>query len=267
MFKKMRLRSFLIFGIIVFVITSLFFGNQNENPVNEILFIYGIFVLFPFGWFTYKFKKYNINIDNIVQTKGIKTLSIPMVILFIFFFLLSIGIVWLTSFILSFFSPDYVEFFLADEEVLPKDNWRLSLFLALYIAVLGPIAEEFVFRGLFLKRIGYKTNTLLGLIYSSFLFAIFHFDLIGSFMTGIIFGFIYLWTNNLLYPILLHIANNSLVLLLAVFQVPLPNFLRYTTVGEIQAAAGPNIIMILIFAPLLYIWLTKTKPLFLKVRI
>ena len=82
------------------------------------------------------------------------------------------------------------------------------------IALIGPIAEEFIFRGMLLNRMMKKTSMWGGILISSILFGILHADIIGASIFGIITSLLYLKTGNLLIPILLHVFNNSIAIIL-----------------------------------------------------
>jgi len=267
MFDQMRIRYFLLAAFIVLIIATAAVGGDLEHPVKEVIFTYIFLGIFPIVWFGYQLKNQNILFSDVIQGEGLKNLKGPLTLIFISFFMLSIGIVWLNSVVISFFSPDLVEFFLADDDLLAKGRPIVSFFLAIYIALLAPLGEELVFRGLLLNRISYKLGRAYGIGLSSLLFAIFHFDVIGSFMTGVVLSLLYLWTKNLLYPILLHAANNTLAILLMIFNVEFPAFLSYVTVPEVFAASLPNLIIIVIFAPILIYLMYRYRDRFIKEKI
>lgn len=266
-FEHMKIRSFIFFGVLVLFGTLLLLGFDTETPVRETIMVYSVFVIFPFAWFYYEYSNSPYYFSDIIETKNLRQLYVPTTVIFILLFILSIGIVWLNSFLLSFISPEFVNEFLSEEEILPKGSPVSAFLIGVYIVIFAPITEEFIFRGLFLKRLGYKFNLKAGLLISSFIFGVFHFDIIGSFMFGIVLGLIYTWTNNLLYPILIHMANNLLALSLDLLHIPLPKFLMYTAVDELPAAATPNLIIIGLFAPLLIFAIYKYKPSYKKYKI
>ena len=82
--------------------------------------------------------------------------------------------------------------------------------LLLSVGILAPIVEEIIFRYAMITKL--KSKPLLALILPALLFGIVHGNLVqGSyaFALGILFGYIYLKTDNLLTTIILHIAINS----------------------------------------------------------
>lgn len=87
--------------------------------------------------------------------------------------------------------------------------------LAVFIttAVLGPIIEEVVFRGIIQKSINQVKSGWLPIVISALVFGISHMVLIQSvytFMMGLVVGYIYQKTENLAYPIIIHIVMNSI---------------------------------------------------------
>ncbi len=89
--------------------------------------------------------------------------------------------------------------------------------LALNITLLGPFAEEFVFRGLLLRRWLATRGLWPALLGSSAIFALLHPpSWIGSFTFGVVMGVLYLWSGSLLLPVLAHVLNNALVTMVLV---------------------------------------------------
>lgn len=91
---------------------------------------------------------------------------------------------------------------------------RPRLYTYLSVALLPAVLEELVFRGLLLKRL-FANFPWLGLIVSSLVFGWMHIptDLPSWLIyagSGVIFGYAYLKTDNLAYPIAIHFVNNFL---------------------------------------------------------
>jgi membrane protease YdiL (CAAX protease family) len=81
------------------------------------------------------------------------------------------------------------------------------------IAVLPAISEELIFRGVFQKifqnifRSGH-----LAVWFTSFLFSAIHLQFYGflpRFILGLIFGYLFLWSRNLWFPVIAHFINNA----------------------------------------------------------
>lgn len=89
---------------------------------------------------------------------------------------------------------------------------------AFMIAILAPIFEELLFRGMILKGMlnnGMKPWLAIGV--SAFIFAFIHFNpwqFVGAFLLGLILGWVYYKTQSLLNTMFLHFFNNSIGVLL-----------------------------------------------------
>jgi len=80
----------------------------------------------------------------------------------------------------------------------------------LIVVVVGPIIEELMFRKLMIDRLSRYGNTV-AIIVSSVSFGLFHGNLYQFFyaaLIGVILGFMYAKTRNVLYPIAMHILVN-----------------------------------------------------------
>lgn len=82
----------------------------------------------------------------------------------------------------------------------------------LSVAVIAPIYEEVIFRGILLKGMANKINPTLALIVSALFFALVHMNIpqgINAFLLGLIIGAIYLNTGSIYLCIFAHFVNNS----------------------------------------------------------
>ena len=78
--------------------------------------------------------------------------------------------------------------------------------------------EEWVFRGIVLRRLTGKIGLIAALIVSAALFAAAHLSLSGlvwRFVAGLLLGGLYLWSQSLWPPIAAHFAFNVVLLLSA----------------------------------------------------
>lgn len=90
----------------------------------------------------------------------------------------------------------------------PK-NYIISL---ISLALIPAVCEELIFRGVLVNTLKHK-GKMFAIILSSIMFSIFHFSpsqLIYPMCFGLILGIVYLRTNNILFPIILHFINNAL---------------------------------------------------------
>lgn len=88
----------------------------------------------------------------------------------------------------------------------------------LVMGVIPAIGEELLFRGLVQPIFHQLTNNIHSAIgISAFVFSAIHLQFYGfvpRFLLGALFGYIYWWTGNLLFPIIAHGLNNIATLLL-----------------------------------------------------
>lgn len=89
--------------------------------------------------------------------------------------------------------------------------------ILLTIGIIAPIAEELLFRGLVFHMFNRHMNVKIALIVQGLLFGAFHMNLVQGVyasVLGIVLGIAYLLTGSLWIPIIIHIVNNSVALLL-----------------------------------------------------
>lgn len=76
---------------------------------------------------------------------------------------------------------------------------------------IAPIFEELIFRNFLQKKLSKRYSISVSIIFSSFLFAISHVSLnqlTTAFFLGLILGYVFHKTKNIIYPILLHSLSN-----------------------------------------------------------
>ena len=85
------------------------------------------------------------------------------------------------------------------------------IWMILIVAViLGPIVEELIFRKLMMDKLGIYGDRM-AIVVSSIAFGIFHgnfYQLFYATLLGLVLGYIYAKTSNIIYPILLHMIMN-----------------------------------------------------------
>ena len=120
---------------------------------------------------------------------------------------------------LSLVFPDGVQWWLFEEQpVLYGPAYPLLENIAGFVAVclVAPIAEEWIFRGLLLRRWAAKVGAFRAVVRTSLLFCLMHTDLLGSLLFAVTTAGLYAWYRTLWAPILLHMANNTLAFVAAV---------------------------------------------------
>lgn len=101
--------------------------------------------------------------------------------------------------------------------LLNETRPKLLLFLSVLVAVIGPIAEEIIFRGVtygaFRKYLGVRW----GLVFSALLFAGLHFDLMSFvpiLVLGVMLGWLYEQTGSLVPSMAVHMIHNGAMFLM-----------------------------------------------------
>jgi len=97
----------------------------------------------------------------------------------------------------------------------------LSLVIVAYVAVLGPLFEEIIFRGLFLGPVVRRFGVPIAAIASAALWSLGHSwtpaKMIVTFCVGLAFAQIYVRTGSLLPSLVLHVSGNGFGVILPVF--------------------------------------------------
>jgi membrane protease YdiL (CAAX protease family) len=103
------------------------------------------------------------------------------------------------------------------QEKFIENNFRSFSFNVLLLAIIPAIGEELFFRGIIQKIfIGIFKNSLAGIIITSVIFGLLHFqidNLLAIIFASIIFGLIYESSKNILLTIILHFSFNLFALI------------------------------------------------------
>ncbi len=131
---------------------------------------------------------------------------------FIAFGLSGLSSLWLTS------AEKYlVHFpFIGDSFSSFENTWQgienePYLFTFCSLVLLGPLVEELLFRGIVYNTLKNLRSGWYPIIFSSVLFGLWHMEFVQSVYTTLIaigIGIVYYYTDDLRYPILIHIFNN-----------------------------------------------------------
>ncbi len=121
---------------------------------------------------------------------------------------------------------------IAIEKLIPAPPWFWELFSGIFesdfgwwgafmkVAVVAPVVEELIFRGLILQGFKRNYNNFTAVFVSAILFSLFHLNpwqMPATFVLGLLLGWLMIRTNSLILAILGHSINNLLVLLTVTF--------------------------------------------------
>ena len=124
------------------------------------------------------------------------------------------------------------------EALVKMDSISDFLYMVILVAVMPAIGEELMFRGIIQRLLAEQfRNYHWGIWGSAFLFSAIHMQFYGFFprmFLGASFGYLLVWTGNIIYPMLAHFINNFASLLVAYLiqhgRIPT----EFDTVGENQ---------------------------------
>jgi membrane protease YdiL (CAAX protease family) len=116
---------------------------------------------------------------------------------------------------LSYLFPDGVRWWLFEDQPVAYSadlpSAAAGNLVAIFgVVVLGPVAEEWFFRGLLLRRWAYRWGPAHGVIWSSLLFGIAHSDPVGGFLFAVAACGVYAHYQSLWAPVILHMAHNGI---------------------------------------------------------
>ena len=97
----------------------------------------------------------------------------------------------------------------------------------LAIAVVAPIAEEIIFRGMVLKGFLKHYSVRKSIILSALLFGIAHMNpwqFVTAFTAGIIFGWWYVRTDSIIVTIFGHALNNGMIFIIGAIGLSIPGY-------------------------------------------
>jgi len=177
------------------------------HPIKKIVLGVGstLFILI------YGFKKSNASLVEVFPVKFFNPLILLPVITFLW---AAHNLLVIPSAILDKYLPAPEWFWEMFDKIFEGDFGWWGAFMK--VAVVAPIVEELIFRGLILQGFRRNYTAFKAIVMSALLFALFHLNpwqFPATFILGLLLGWIMMRTNNILLAILGHSINNFLVLL------------------------------------------------------
>lgn len=116
------------------------------------------------------------------------------------------------------------------------DELREDLIAGVHAVLLAPLLEELCFRQLAISPFRRRRNQIIVCILMALLFGILHVrNFPGAFLSAILYGFLFIQTRNIWYPVILHAGHNLAATLLALY--------CFFDIGQIQMSKSPVIIL------------------------
>jgi uncharacterized protein len=213
-----------------FTATLLALNNPLEHPEleNTVLIVQGILHLgiYTFSSLAYLFFVEKKKISSLNSGKG-SFMLIPFVICILVMITFVPANSWVIEWNRSLALPkvfNKIEEWLLTKERVGMELSRIMtnitslpdfILTFLIVAVIGPIGEELLFRGLIQNKftIIFKSPHM-AILTTSILFSAVHLQFLGFFprlILGLLLGYIYYWSKNIAIPILAHIVNNGTI--------------------------------------------------------
>jgi membrane protease YdiL (CAAX protease family) len=145
---------------------------------------------------------------RVTEAVRLSVLAIPLVagaIVLIYLVFAPLSLVWPNA--IQSWLFDYLPTFYSAETPYP---FAANLLGLSSLVILGPVTEEWFFRGLLLRRLALKWGSVSGVLVSSVAFGLLHADIIGATIFGIVMCALYARTGSLWAPTIVHAANNAI---------------------------------------------------------
>lgn len=97
-----------------------------------------------------------------------------------------------------------------------------GVYMILALLVVAPIFEELLCRGVILEAVRSRYSAWVGCVVSAVIFAVMHVEpqaVLNAFVLGLLLGYVYLRTNSIFAPIILHSINNVFAYMFLIFGV------------------------------------------------
>ena len=216
-----------------------------------------------------------------LKSLGLKSLPVPINYGFVLIFMVALTpfLSWVIEMNANMVLPDFmsgIEQWMRDSEhsaegitksFLTFNGIGSLIYVLIIVAVVPAIGEELLFRGVLQKIfINWTKNAHLGIWVTAILFSAVHMQFFGffpRFLLGVLFGYLFYWSNSLWLPILGHFINNGTVVMVAFLY---PEFLNKTedVFGEgattVLIYVGSFILATVVFFLIWKMSLKKTRP-------
>lgn len=205
----------LLYSIVAFLLLSAGAYVQNRNFTSGILITEFVIILLP-PLILLKLKKYNIR--EVLRLNRVSFLNLVIIFSMMLFTL------WIVT-ILNLFNLWLIKAIFGRVLVSPLPIAETPLLVnILLIGGSAGICEEVMFRGV-IQRSFERMSVFWSIVITGFLFGLFHMDfqkLLGTFLLGVLIGFIVYRTNSLFAGMFAHFTNNSLAVIISTLAGKLP---------------------------------------------
>ena len=202
--------------ILMFICLSFLIPTKDSITFQMLSFcLFGLIISTLILWINYKREKlsFGLSIKNLKYV-----IWTPLIYLITIILLLFVGL--LNQYLLT----NFFDIEIKPQEILEKfkeleNSFEISIFV-IGSAVIAPIYEELLFRGIIFPKLIQKTNFTIALLLSSLIFAVLHFHLsalLPLFVLSIILSITYLYTSTIWASISLHALFNLISIIAVKF--------------------------------------------------
>jgi uncharacterized protein len=218
--SRISVRQFVFVGFFLLIIATMvavIIAGEEMDNFEQVLIIASLGAIAPLlVWLWLKFHRLQVPMTSLFNRNRFSANELLLVIPLILF---TLGLFSSLLTLAAFLDPNLFEMiqgFLDNDFMLITEDTGLLMILGiiLLVGIIGPLFEEVVFRGLMVERLGAKYGYSGAVIFSSVLFGFLHIDVIGAALFGFAMCLLYLKTGSLLAPVLIHMINNLLAILM-----------------------------------------------------
>ncbi|HZK26193.1 MAG TPA: type II CAAX endopeptidase family protein [Thermoclostridium sp.] len=196
----------LLYSIVALLLITLGTHVQNKSFTTGILITEYIIILVP-SLLLLMIREYNIK--KVLRLNRVSFLNLFIILSMMFFS------IWVVA-IVNIFNLWLINTIFGNVIVPPLPISETPLLVSLLlIGVSAGICEEVMFRGV-IQRSFERFGKVFSIVITGFVFGLFHMDfqkLIGTFLLGVLIGFIVYRTNSLYAGMFAHFTNNSIAVL------------------------------------------------------
>lgn len=216
-FENIKIRRLLMIYIgsvlILAVISELQFLNlTNILNIDMVVLLCNLIIII---WILFKMVKSKINIkEKIADLRSDLKIS-DVILSFLINVGLTVGILGTVCYIAAHLCPSAMNSLLNEVNETEASTVYSTIVYTVSAALVAPVAEEFMFRGIILNRLKIKFGVKKAVIISSILFGLIHSNLgiLSAVVFGICMAVVYLKTKNIFVTVSIHCVNNLITCL------------------------------------------------------
>ena len=141
-----------------------------------------------------------------------------------------------------------------------SDELREDLLACVHAVLLAPVLEELCFRQLAISPFRQRKSKIIVCVVMALLFGILHVrNFIGASLGAMLFGLVFIWTQNIWYAIILHMSRNLTITLVVIYCVLGLGELRMSSTPVIYLFDAKVVFAAVVMAVIGFIMLKKTS--------